>query len=77
MCGTRTSPPTARIWKRRRTQARKTLEANGIKFVSPSEADLAAVRQRMLPGQDATAKELRLSPALLQQVAADPALHGS
>ena len=58
-------------------QARKTLEANGIKFVSPSDADLAATRQRMMPLQDATAKELRLTPALLQQVSSDPALHGS
>jgi len=59
------------------TQARKTLEANGIVFVSPPENELAAIRQRMMPLQDTVAKELRITPALLQQVAGDKALNGS
>ncbi|MHC2476672.1 hypothetical protein ACVJF0_007649 [Bradyrhizobium elkanii] len=40
-------------------------------FVSPSESALAEVRAKMLPLQDGIAKELRISPALLQQVQAD------
>lgn len=59
------------------TQARKTLEANGIVFVSPPENELAAIRQRMMPLQDTVAKELRITPALLQQVTGDKALNGS
>lgn len=59
------------------TQARKTLEANGIVFVAPPDTELTAIRQRMMPMQDATAKELRITPALLQQVTTDPTLHGS
>jgi len=38
---------------------------------------LAAIRQRMMPLQDTVAKELRITPALLQQVAGDKALNGS
>ncbi|WFU34557.1 TRAP transporter substrate-binding protein DctP [Bradyrhizobium brasilense] len=53
------------------TEARHTLEKNGIVFVSPSESALAEVRAKMLPLQDSIAKELRISPALLQQVQAD------
>ena len=58
-------------------QARKTLEANGIVFVAPPEADLAAIRRRMLPMQDDVAKELRITPGLQKQVAADAGLNGS
>ena len=53
------------------TEARHTLEKNGIVFVSPTESALAEVRAKMLPLQDGIAKELRISPALLQQVQAD------
>jgi C4-dicarboxylate-binding protein DctP len=58
-------------------QARKTLEANGIVFVAPSETELAAIRKQMMPLQDGVAKELRISPALQQQVTADTQLNGS
>ncbi len=59
------------------TQARKTLEANGIVFTSPPASDLADVRNKMMPAQDATAKELRITPELLKKVNADTTLHGS
>lgn len=53
------------------TEARHTLEKNGVVFVTPSESALAEVRAKMLPSQDSLAKELRISPALLQQVQSD------
>jgi TRAP-type C4-dicarboxylate transport system substrate-binding protein len=53
------------------TEARHTLEKNGIVFVSPSESSLAEVRSKMMPSQEGIAKELRISPALLQQVQSD------
>ena len=59
------------------TQARKTLETNGIVFYSPPASDLATIRGKMMPMQDATAKELRISPELLNKVNADTTLHGS
>lgn len=52
-------------------EARRTLEKNGIKFFSPPESKLAEIRQKMMPGQDAAAKELRISPAMLERVRAD------
>ena len=58
------------------TEARHTLEKNGITFVSPSDSALTEVRAKMLPSQDGIAKELRISPALLQQVQADIATAG-
>jgi TRAP-type C4-dicarboxylate transport system substrate-binding protein len=59
------------------TQARKTLEANGIVFYTPPAGELAEIRHKMMPTQDATAKDLRISPELLQIVDADKTLHGS
>lgn len=59
------------------TQARKTLEANRIVFYSPPPGDLADIRAKMMPTQDATAKELRITPELLKKVTADATLHGS
>ena len=59
------------------TQARKTLEANGIVFYSPPSNELADIRGKMMPLQDATAKELRITPDLLKQVNGDKSLHGS
>ena len=59
------------------TQARKTLEANGIVFTSPPASDLVDIRTKMMPAQDATAKELRITPELLKKVTADTSLHGS
>ncbi len=59
------------------TLARKTLEANGIVFVSPPESALADIRRRMMPMEDAVAKELRITPGLQKQVEADPTLTGS
>lgn len=58
-------------------QARKTLEANKIVFYSPPPSDLADIRAKMMPMQDATAKELRITPELLKKVTADSTLHGS
>ena len=58
-------------------QARKTLEANKIMFYSPPPSDLADIRAKMMPMQDATAKELRITPELLKKVTADATLHGS
>ncbi|MGI4808419.1 MAG: TRAP transporter substrate-binding protein DctP [Janthinobacterium lividum] len=58
-------------------QARKTLEANRIVFYSPLPSDLADIRAKMMPMQDATAKELRITPELLKKVTADATLHGS
>ncbi|MDP9095700.1 MAG: TRAP transporter substrate-binding protein DctP [Pseudomonadota bacterium] len=59
------------------TQARKTLEANGIVFYSPPASNLADIRAKMMSTQDATAKELHITPELLQKVNADMMLHGS
>jgi TRAP-type transport system periplasmic protein len=53
------------------TEARHTLEKNGIVFVSPSESALAEVHSKMMPSQEGIAKELRTSPTLLQQVQSD------
>ena len=58
------------------TQARKTLEANGIVFFSPPANELADIRGKMKPAQDNVAKELRISPDLLKQVNADKSLNG-
>jgi TRAP-type transport system periplasmic protein len=49
-------------------KARLTLEQNGVKFINPSDQQLAEARQKMLPTQEALAKELRISPALLSLV---------
>ena len=57
------------------TKARNTLEANGIVFVAPSENELAAIRQRMMPMQDSVVKELRITPAMSKQLSADPSFH--
>jgi TRAP-type transport system periplasmic protein len=53
------------------SEARHTLEKNGIVFVSPNESALAEIRLKMSPTQDSIAKELRISPALLSQVQSD------
>lgn len=58
-------------------QARKTLEANGIVFVAPAPTELADTRAKMMPMQDAVAKELRISPAVMKEVGADKGLNGS
>ncbi len=59
------------------TEARHTLEAHGIVFGAPTDAELAQVRQRMMPLQDTVAKELRLSPALIAAVQAEIKAGGS
>lgn len=56
-------------------EARRTLEKNGIRFVSPPAAALAQIRQKMMPAQDATAKELRISPAMQEEVKKDAKLN--
>ena len=64
-------PAYRRSMEAAQSEARQTLEKNGIVFVSPAESALADVRSKMLPSQDAIAKELRISPALLEQVKSD------
>lgn len=64
-------PAYRRSMEAAQSEARQTLERNGIVFVSPTESALADVRLKMLPSQDSIAKELRISPALLQQVKSD------
>jgi C4-dicarboxylate-binding protein DctP len=48
------------------TRARGVLESHGIKIVDPPEAQIAADRTRMLPEQDALAKQLHISPDLVK-----------
>ena len=48
------------------TRARGVLASHGIKIVDPSEAQIAADRTRMLPEQDALAKQLHISPDLVK-----------
>ncbi len=56
--------------------ARQTLQANGIVFFSPPPSELADIRGKMMPLQETTAKELRITPDLLKQVSADKSLNG-
>lgn len=51
--------------------ARKTLEENGIKFTSPPPETLAGFRTKMMPSQEATAKELRITPEMQKLVATE------
>lgn len=59
------------------TRARTTLEANGIVFFSPPASELAEIREKMMPLQESTAKELRISPDMLKLVDGTRSLHGS
>ena len=52
-------------------QARKTLEEHGIQVVSPSDDTLAAMRAKMMPKLDDWAKELRITPTMLDIVKAE------
>jgi len=52
-------------------EAHVTLVEHGLKFVTPTEAELAAVRTRMMKTQDDVAKELKLTPELVQQATAE------
>ena len=49
--------------------ARKTLEANGVKFTDPSAAILADTRKRMIADQDSMVREAKLSPEIVKLVA--------
>jgi len=49
-------------------RARGILESHGIKIVAPDEAQIAADRKRMLPEQDALAKQLHISPELVKLI---------
>jgi C4-dicarboxylate-binding protein DctP len=55
-------------------EARRSLEKNGVQFFSPPPEKLVEIRQKMMPSTDATAKELRISPAILELVKRDPKL---
>ena len=46
-------------------QAAKTLEEHGVKLVTPTDEQLTAMRQQMMPKMDDWAKELRITPAML------------
>jgi TRAP-type transport system periplasmic protein len=48
--------------------ARKELIEHGVKFVVPPPDKIAEVRQKMVADQDAAAKELKLTPALVKEV---------
>ncbi len=50
------------------TNARKTLEANGVKFTDPSAATLAGTRKRMIADQDSMIREAKLSPEVVKMV---------
>ncbi len=52
-------------------QARKTLEEHGVQVVSTSDQQLAAMRAKMMPKLDDWAKELRITPAMLDVVKAE------
>jgi hypothetical protein len=43
---------------------------HGIKFVDPTPEQIAAVRAKMMPTQDALAVELKVSPALVKEATA-------
>ena len=58
-------------------QARKTLEEHGIQVTLPSDQMLDAMRARMMPKLDEWAKELRISPAMLDVVKAECKAPGS
>ncbi|MEJ0070428.1 MAG: hypothetical protein WDO24_18890 [Pseudomonadota bacterium] len=52
-------------------QAHVTLAEHGVKFVTPTQAALDAVRDRMMKTQDDVAKELKLTPDLVMQATAE------
>ena len=52
------------------TLARTMLMEHGIKFVDPTPEQIAAIRAKMMPTQDALAVELKVSPALVKQAMA-------
>jgi C4-dicarboxylate-binding protein DctP len=51
-------------------KARGVLASHGIKIADPSEATIAADRAKMLPEQEALAKQLHISPDLIKLVEA-------
>lgn len=62
-------------WRRQmdeaQTEARRTLETNGISFSSPPEGKVAEIRGRMMQSEDAAATELRISAAMRDLVKAE------
>jgi TRAP-type transport system periplasmic protein len=52
-------------------KARQELEGHGIKFVDPTPERLAEVRQKLMGTEDEVAKELKISPALLNELKAE------
>lgn len=52
-------------------EAHVTLVEHGLKFVTPTDAQLAEVRTRMMKTQDAVVKELKLTPELAKQATAE------
>lgn len=57
------------------SEARRSLEKNGVQYFSPPPDKLVEIRQKMMPMTDATAKELRISPAIIELVKKDPKLN--
>ncbi len=52
-------------------KARQTLTEHGVNIVDPPDAELADLRNRMLPHQDEVARELKVSPDLVKLVMSD------
>jgi C4-dicarboxylate-binding protein DctP len=47
-------------------KARDELVEHGVKFVTPTPAEIAAVRKKQMADQDAIAKDLKLTPELVK-----------
>jgi TRAP-type C4-dicarboxylate transport system substrate-binding protein len=57
-------------------EAHLTLAEHGLKFVTPGQDQLDAVRVRMMKTQDDVAKELKLTPELVKQATAEMGVGG-
>jgi C4-dicarboxylate-binding protein DctP len=53
------------------TRARTTLGSHGIKFADPTPAQIEADRNRMMPEQDQLAKQLNISPKLVNLISSE------
>jgi C4-dicarboxylate-binding protein DctP len=57
-------------------KARKTLEEHGIKFADPTAEQTAEERKKMLAEQDKVAKEIKISPEMVQALMATVGVSG-
>ncbi len=60
----------------RQIEARRMLEAHGITFTDPTPAELAANRAKMLPDTAEVAKQIKVSPEIVQLVNEDAGVAG-